>query len=332
MSLSMYDQLEFKHLNSIIAIAETGSFTAAALRIRLAQSALSRQIGELEGALKIQIFERDHGGSRLTPAGESLLRFSRELLQTRLEVVKAVQAIHQAAMHPFRLGFTQFVEHQVIATVCEAYRDLFPKGHLYPENGDTDEMIRKVCAGELDAALVTLPIAPGSYCIQPVMHERLVVCLRKDDPLAEQDELPATALNGRLAIFSDPRHHPKAHERLLEMLEAQGITPRISNPTFNTEHVQWMVREGLCIALIRQKEALQDDLTTRPIQGVNWTIDSAMVYRHEHDQSALPLLLRDLEKRFSAAGLTVHKKLPQRVMIQNRQGKLSFGTHGDDFK
>jgi hypothetical protein len=143
--------------------------------------------------------------------------------------------------------------------------------------------------------------------------------------LAQQSELPAESLNGRLAIFSDPRHHLRAHERLLEMLEGQGITPKISNPTFNSEHVQWMVRERLCIALIRQSEPLHEDLTTRPIQGVNWTIDSAIAYREDHDQEALPLLLRDLEKRFSVAEPSPHKKPPQRVTERQEQQRLSFG-------
>jgi molybdate transport repressor ModE-like protein len=77
--------LEFKHFRYIGAIAEEGSFTAAAARLPLAQSALSRQISDLEGVLGIQIFDRSRGGSTLTDAGESLLRFARELLQTRIE-------------------------------------------------------------------------------------------------------------------------------------------------------------------------------------------------------------------------------------------------------
>src|ERR1700677_5406515 len=88
--LSVYDHLEFKHFKSIVAIAEEGTITAAATRIPLAQAALHRQINELEDALHIQIFERDRGGMTLTAAGESLLRFARELLQTRIDVVKAV--------------------------------------------------------------------------------------------------------------------------------------------------------------------------------------------------------------------------------------------------
>ena len=328
MSMSNYDHLEFKHFKSIVAIAEEGTITAAASRLHVAQSALSRQISDLEDAFKIQIFERDRTGTTLTAAGESLLRFARELLQTRIDIVNAVQAIHQAAMRPFRLGFTPFIEHEVISTVCDVYRDLFPKGSIEPENGDTDDIINRLIAAELDAALVTLPIMPDGYHVQPVMHEPLVVCIRKDDPLAHWDELPSEELSNRLAIFSDPRHHPRAHERLLEMLKAQGITPKINKPTFNSEHVQWMVRQRICVALIRQSEPLQNDLTTRPIEGVKWTIDSAIAYREEHDQHALPLLLRDLEKRFCVAEPAAEKKPPRRATNKEDQQKFSFGTNG----
>jgi DNA-binding transcriptional LysR family regulator len=322
--MSVYDYLEFRHLKFIVAIAEQGTFTAAAAHLPLAQSALSRQISELEDGLGIRIFERDRGGSTLTPVGESLLGFARQLLQTRIEVVNAAQAIHQAAMRPFRLGFTPFIEHRVISTVCEAYRGLFPKGDILPENGDTDDMLVRVKSAELDAALVTLPVVPDGYAMQPVMHEPLVVCIRKDDPLAKDAEVPPSALNGRLAIFSDPRQHPRAHSRLLEMLQEQGIKARISNPTFNAEHVQWMVKERICLALIRQSESLDQELTTRPIQGVRWTIDSALVYLQDTGQSALPLLLRELEKRFSMAEPMPRKKTPQRTEESSHQGQFAF--------
>ncbi len=325
MSMTIYDRLEFKHLTYIIAIAEEGTITAAAARLPLAQSALSRQISELEDAFKIQIFERDRGGSTLTAAGESFLGFAHHLLKLRIEVVDAVQAIHQATMRPFRLGFTPFVERQVIATVCDSYRDLFPKGSIHPETGDTDDLVNRLRENELDAALVTLPVIPDGYCIRPILHEPLVVCLRKDDPIAQYDQLPPEALDKRLAIFSDPRHHPRAHARLLELLEAQGIKPRSSNPTSNSEHVQLMVRERICLALIRQGEPLDEDLTTRPIQGVHWTIDSAIIYQNEHDQKALPLLLHDLEQRFSIAEAISPKKPPQSATKKQQQQKLSFG-------
>jgi DNA-binding transcriptional LysR family regulator len=129
--MSIYDHLEFKHFKYIVAIAEAGTFTAAAIHLPLAQSALSRQISEMEDALGVHIFDRSRGGSTLTDAGESLLRFARELLQTRVEIVNAIQAIQQASLHPFRIGFTPFVEQHVIGTVCRAYKQIFPRALLF---------------------------------------------------------------------------------------------------------------------------------------------------------------------------------------------------------
>jgi DNA-binding transcriptional LysR family regulator len=322
--MSIYDHLEFRHLKYIVAVAEAGTFTGAAARIPVSQSAISRQINEIEEVYGIEIFERDRGGATLTDVGEALVGFSRQLLDTRIEIIQALQAIQQAAMRPFRLGFTSFVRSHVLSIVCGTYRDLFPNGDIRPESGDIEDLLERMKTGTLDAALVTLPLSSDGFRVQPVMHEPLVVCIRKDDPLASLGELPPESLNGKLGIFSDPRHHPSAHTRLLEMLGEQGIKPLISNPTFSAEHVQWMVREHLCVALIRPQDTLHEELTTRPIQGVNWTIDSAIVYVVEHGQSALPLLLRDLERRFSVADIESKKKPPRSVEAIRARRKLPF--------
>jgi molybdenum-dependent DNA-binding transcriptional regulator ModE len=96
--MSIYDHLEFRHLRYIVAIAEQRTFTAAAHSVPVAQSALSRQIAEIEEIYNIQIFERVRGGTgaSLTAAGEALLMYARQLLETRTEIIEAVQAIHQS--------------------------------------------------------------------------------------------------------------------------------------------------------------------------------------------------------------------------------------------
>jgi DNA-binding transcriptional LysR family regulator len=312
--MSEYDRLEFKHLEAIVAIADAGTFTAAAANMRLAQSALSRRIGEIEDVFKIQIFERDRTGATLTPAGETLLQYARATLQSRIEIVDVVQAIQHASLRPFRLGFTPFIDPYVIEAVAESYQVLFPHGSIQPENVEMSDVVDRLKESELDAALVTLPLIPDGHRIQKIMKKRLVVCIRKDDPLAEKERLDPQSLSGRLAIFSDPRHHPIAHARLLEMLKEKGINPKVAKPTFNGEQVQYMVRRRLGVALVRQDEPLHEDLTTRPIDGVDWTIDSALVYRTDRDQLALPLLLRDLAKRFSVKDESAQRKPPHRAV------------------
>ena len=84
------------------------------------------------------------------------------------------------------------------------------------------------------------------------------------------------------------------------------------------------VRKGLCVALIREHEPLHEELTTRPVRGVSWTVDSAIVYPAEGRQKTLPLLIHELQRRLSTTGTTVSKKLSV-MQKENRQDTL-FGS------
>lgn len=320
--MSIYDYLEFRHLRFIVTIAEQRNMTRAAERLNVVQSNLSKQIGEIEELFHVKLFIRVHNGVQLTSAGQSFYNLARQLLELREEAVNSLQAVQEAETRSFRLGFSQFVEHAVLQTVSEAYRQLFPKGSIELEGDDTDALLKRLQRAELDAALITLPFSIDDLYAQPLMHERMLVCLRRDDPLASNEELDPSNLNGKLGIFSDSHHHPTAHARLLEMLAQKSIVPRAFSPTFNLEQIQWMVEQRMCVALIREHEILHDTLTTRPIKGVRWTIDSAIIYRPKDKHGALSLLLRDLARRFPHSDSESRRKAPPSII----QEPGLFGT------
>lgn len=320
--MPLVDHLEFADLKAVVAIADARSFSKAASVLNTVQSALSHRIIVLEDALRIQIFNRGRSGARLTPVGKSFYGMADDLLRQRDELVALTQAIHEGELRPFRLGFTSFVDSGIIDTVCEMYRSMFPTGEILPEPGETEEMHTRLHAREIDAALVTLPLVPNGYAVQPIVNEPLVVCMRRDDPQAGSDELPPEVLDRKLAIFSDPRHHPRAHAKLLEMLNELGIHPQIANPTFSSRHVQSMVRERRCYALIRASDEVQPDLMTRPIRGAHWTIDSALIYPKGKQQATLPLLLRSIQKRFASPKAELQRTGSERVSHEPAQGRL----------
>lgn len=322
--MAIYDYLDFRHLKFITTIAEEGSMTRAADRLNVVQSNLSKQISELEDLFNVKLFHRVRNGVQLTSAGQSFYNFACQLLELREEAVNSLQAVQDAETKPLRLGFSQFIEHAVLQTVSQAYRDLFPKGSVELEGDDTDALLKRIERAELDAALITLPFSIDSLRFQSLLHERMVVCIRKDDPLASKTELEAEDLNGRLGIFSDPHRHPSAHARLLELLAEQGITPRKVSPAFSLEQIQWMVCEGICLALIREHEVLNETLTTKPISGVKWTIDSAIVYSQKDRHGGLSLLLRDLGRRFPDVDADNRRKPPSSV----REEATLFGPDG----
>jgi DNA-binding transcriptional LysR family regulator len=305
--MSDSEHLDFRLLKYIVAIAEAGTFTAAAARLHLSQSALSTQVRTLEDNLGIKIFDREHG-TALTPEGKVLVRYGREGLRTRDHIVQTIQAIHAGRMTPLRLAFTSFVLNPLLKTVSDLYRELIPDSDIFPESGDTEEAIVRLRDGDCDAALVTLPTNGEGLNITILERERLVVCMRNDDPLAVYEAVPASALNEKISVFTYQKHHPVAYERLIQMFAELGVTTRPCKPTMNVDHVQWIVKEGGCYSLIRAGRHLAPGLIARPIAEAEWTIDTAIVCQTDHRNPALSLLIEELTKKYPEAVPSYDKK------------------------
>ena len=317
--MGVSEYLDFRLLKYIVAVAEEGTFTAAAARLNLSQSALSTQIRLLEENLGIKIFDRERG-TTLTAEGKVLHRYGRDGLKTRDHIVETIQAIHAGRMKPFRLGFTPFVLNPLLKVVTDLYRDLIPDSEIVPESDGTQDVVTWLRDRECDAALVTLPINSEAFEVTVLERHRLVVCMRADDPLASEEEVPAAALDRKICIFTYQKHHPLAYETLIQMFEGLGVTPRPCKPTMNIDHVQWMVKEGGCYSLIRAGRPLASGLTTRPIVGVDWTIDTAIACRKDHGNPALSLLIEELKKRYDTRPSSYEKKPPLSAGIQSVTG------------
>jgi DNA-binding transcriptional LysR family regulator len=295
--MSIYDHLEYRLLKYLLAVAEMGTFTAAAIKLAVSQPALSTQIGTLESVLGFKIFDRENANEP-TYEGAILLRFAQESLQSREYVIETIRAIHTGSLMPLRMGFSPFVEKGLLSTVTQAYKDLLPNCAILPEAGDTDELVQRVRDDSLDAALVTLPINEDGLQVNMLDRDRLLVCMKKDDPMAEYDAIPTSALNGKLSIFSYQRHHPAAYAYLLGVLEEHGVTLRPCQPTMNLDHVQWLVKEGHCYALVRESRQLASGLVARAVADIEWTIDTALITKTDDPHPALSLLILELTKSY----------------------------------
>lgn len=314
--MSVSEHLDFRLLKYIVAVAEEGTFTAAAARLNLSQSALSTQIRALEDNLGIKIFDRERG-TTLTSEGRVLLRYGREGLRTRDHIVETVQAIRAGKVKPFRLAFTPFVLNPLLKTVTDLYRELIPDGEVIPQSDGTEEVVSWLQRGETDAALLTLPIEAEGLEITILERHQFAVLMRTDDPLASEESVPIAALDNKLSIFTYQKHHPVAYERLIGMFAEFGVNIRPCNPTTNIDHVQWMVKEGGCYSLIRIGRPLVNGLTSRPIAEVDWTIDTALVCREGHGNPALALLVEELCRRFNIQADYGMKKPPSGVSMRS---------------
>ena len=315
----MFDLVEFRHLKYIAAIAETLNFTRAAERLFLAQPSLSKQIKDLEDAIGIQIFVRHHDGVRITPAGQMIVSYAIEAVKSRNEIIQAARAVHCGEIPPLRIGFSCFVQQDVLRSLSDAYASLFPGCPMQFSGGDPAQILRRMEEKSLDAAVLPLPISGEQWTVEPVASAPLVVCIRADDPLAQQIEIQPSELAKRLKIFRNPDAHPEAHARLMELLTEIGIKSDVACLAATQADIQWMVQSGSGVALIDQKTPLDSSLTTRPIANVNWTADTAFVHPVCAEHPALSVLIRHFRK---VNGIKPAKHTPRRKHANDLQMTL----------
>jgi DNA-binding transcriptional LysR family regulator len=215
----------------------------------------------------------------------------------RDEIIGMARALHRVTFVPMRLGFSSFVDHALFEMVCSIHTSLFPSCEIKPKSGDPVDLLLMLERGEIDAALVTLPASGAGFKAYPFTQSRLVVCMKSDDPLAKLKEITPADFGSKLTIFRDPRQHPEAHDRLIEMLDVVGITGDVASTNKTPHDLQWMVESGTGYALIREGSELQPGLVTRPVAGVTWTVDSALVVAKSTSQRTMPHLVREMRKR-----------------------------------
>jgi DNA-binding transcriptional LysR family regulator len=296
----MYDWAEFRHFRYLLAILEQQGFRAAAEKLHTAQPNLSVQARQFQENAAVQLFRRTKNGRiRPTEAGIAFVALARFLLDTRDEVINALVAIERGNIGRARFGCSPVVDPGLFRTLCRIQKQLLPSSTIRPTHGDAAQLAEEVANGAVDAALVTLPLKHPDLSIEEVSRNRLVVCLRKDHPLAVKPSLQPTDLGRNLTILYDPHRHPGVHARLVDLLSEVGLLVEDYSRASHPFELQTLVKEGHGFSLIREGTALDDALTTRRIAGLDWTVDTVVIYHRHLYPKTIPILIKQLRRELA---------------------------------
>ena len=201
--------MESRQLRYFSAVAEAGSFTAAAARLRVAQPALSRQIAALERDLGVALFTREPGGVVLTEAGDILRRHAESI---RLQAARAREEIADVrgdASGWVSFGTNPSLGKLVFGPVAEAMTRRFPRLRISFVEGVGAQLLSGIADGTIDIAISSRPAyAPGiafrSLSTEPVY---LVAAAQRPLPDAVSDwedlgGLPLVVTNQQTTIAS----------------------------------------------------------------------------------------------------------------------------------
>jgi len=244
--------VEVRHLAALRAVAEEGTFGAAALKLGYAQSAISQQIAALERHVGHRLFDRP-GGSRqvtLTRAGELLLGHA-ESIMTRLSAARIdLESLAEEDVEaPIRIGAYQSVASAILPRVIqELGADSSDVGFDLTESNDDRALLEQLERGELDVAFTELPIPDGPLETARLLDDPYVLLVREDHPYAELGRELTLDEVAAVPLMSCRRSSGQA--RLEDVFTAHGLTPRFVQRVDDVGTLHGFVVAGLGCALL----------------------------------------------------------------------------------
>ena len=191
--------MELRQLEHFVAIAEEHSFTRAAGRVHLVQSALSVSIRALERDLGVRVFERSTHHVSLTDAGEALLPEARRTLAAAERARDAVSAVQGIVRGTLRIGIMQSLTLVDVASLLARFHDLHPGVEIRtrPAVGGSVALAEEVRRGRLDCAFVSLPGGiPSGLSITPLASEPFFLIAAPDRLPGDGTDLTIRDLDG----------------------------------------------------------------------------------------------------------------------------------------
>ena len=243
-----WQSVELKHLRALRAIAQTGTFWAAAEQLNASLSTVSDHLAALETLVGQRLIERSRGKRtvELTEAGRVLLGHA-EAIESRLRAAEAdFRAYASGESGSLRVGIYQSVANKVLPEVMRRFKDRWPKVDVrVTEAAHDNDLVDGVERGELDLSFAIQPIADGPFEVRELMQDPYVVLTAATSPLARRRPA-ASDLDGQPMVgYQRGKHQDRAEEFLL----ARGVRPRAVFRSNDNGTVQAMVAAGLGFAL-----------------------------------------------------------------------------------
>lgn len=245
--------MSLRHLATLIAIAEHGSFAAAAERLGLTQSAVSMQMKALEGELDAELFDRSRRPPELSGAGRAAIEPARRILALYAGLREAARTPGDLA-GSLRIGVIPTASTGLLPAALALLSGRYPRLAIRIENGLSTELALRVADGALDAAVVTGDSGPERGLSRHlILTERLMVVA----PLGAAGSTDATLLTGLPFIRFNRR---AGVGRIIERaLGSRRIRVAEAMELDSIEAILAMVSRGLGVSVVPE-HALTDDL------------------------------------------------------------------------
>ena len=240
--------MNLRVLQYLVKLAELRHFSKAAEACFVSQPTLSTQIMKLEEELGVQLVERIPRKVKLTPVGEEITLRARLVLRDIEQIRMTARRNHDPETGTLRLGIFPTLAPYLLPHVVPGIRKRFPDLKLQLAEEKTEILLRQLDNGDLDAALLALPLDANGLETKTLFEEPFVLAIPESHPLTDRQQVSLDDLDGRELLLLEEGHCLRDHA--LEVCALAGAHERVDFHATSMETLRQMVAADVGITLM----------------------------------------------------------------------------------
>ncbi len=272
--------VDLKKLQIFQAVASCGSFTAAAVRMNMAQPAVSIAVRKLEQELDLLLFHRQERRIALTSEGRTLLRHAERIMAAFREASLEMDEIKGLRKGEVRIGIPSMLGSYYFPEILMAFKQAYPDLKLEVIEAGTRDIQRMIDRGELDLGIVVRYDLPDDLVTRLFLREEMVVCVDSGHSLASCESVSTEQFFAeQLVLFKEGYFHREFINRLCR---SSGQSMQISFETNLIPLIKAIVSKGFGIStFLRMAMADDPQLVAVSFREPVW-LDLCVAWKRSH--------------------------------------------------
>jgi DNA-binding transcriptional LysR family regulator len=261
----------FRQLEYFVAAGETGSVTLASERVNISQPSISTAISQLERELGVQLFVRHHAhGLSLTPAGRTLLREAKNVLQQAEQLYSVASEAGEQVRGQLNVGCFTTLAAMVMPELMHSFTTAFPATQIRHVVLNQEELLEGLRTAEIDVGVTYDLQIPTEISFLPLAKLPIHVIVSEAHPFASRVAVTLEEIASEPLLLLDL---PLSREYFLALFMKEGLQPKIGGRSAYQDVLRTMVANGYGYTLVNVRPRSDEALDGRRVVRVRLSGD-----------------------------------------------------------
>ena len=308
-------EIDTKLMRAALAVLEAGTFSKAAIALRIGQSGMTKQIAALEKELGFDVFFREGKRNIPTPAGEVFLAEARTSLEYQERAIRLSRAVKEQAEVVLHVGKSPYTDPYLLTVLLSLRLPLTPTLKVRLSTRLAAELTQDILGGTLDLAFITGVPETARLTSVLVADQSFFVAMLNEDRLASKREIGSDDLRETSCILFERHVHPYLYDDLVRITKPASKLGHSLHHVMIAEDAAQFVRRGFGVAVLTQAGAwriARSGLTIRPLKVNELRVQTRLTCRSDNQNRTV----RDFVRTFM-------KSIQQKALVRQMDLRLA---------